>query len=196
MFHHKDLSPSFQCYLELPWYSAAASKPPAHRGCKWKLSTVWKISILHQTGDLKQSLGWRRPGLRPSNQQAQFKQVRMFVISLTTPVCWCYSWPADWLWSVFKLCHSRQMGKKTAEHSLLKAENSLIYCWDGKRKVIFKWRGLFQMTADFLWKRSAGTWLKPVTHSVKNHQQALNLPVFLASLTRIVPGLLVYAAVT
>lgn len=35
----------------------------------------------------------------------------------------------------------------------------------------------------------------PVTHGVKTRQQALNLPVFLASLTRIVPGLLMYAAV-
>lgn len=34
------------------------------------------------------------------------------------------------------------------------------------------------------------------THSVKTCQQALNLPVFLASLAWIVPGLLMYAAVT
>lgn len=86
------------------------------------------------------------------------------------------------------------MGKKTAEHSLLKAENSLIYSRDGKRKVIFKWRGLFQMTANFLCQRGRGS--NPVTHSVKTHQQVLNLPVFLASLTRIVPGLPMYAAVT
>lgn len=36
--------------------------------------------------------------------------------------------------------------KKTAKHSLLEAENSLIYNRDGKRQF-FKSRGLFQMTS-------------------------------------------------
>lgn len=109
---------------------------------------VWKPSISHQTGDFRQSLRWRSSALKPSKRRAQFKQVRMFVISLTTPES------ADVILGQLidfsgKLCLSSatqdKWTKTPSDHSLLKAENRDLFPFTPglKTNVLLKSREFF-----------------------------------------------------